>query len=100
MGDREVGLCSPLLKLRARIGPSCMTILMSLSSMRMSYTEISPVAKPMPITSMADDCVMHVIAVLPAELPDGAVNKDDTGNEWIQVLHISRINTKIIKMKT
>lgn len=68
--------------------PSCMTIRINLSSARMSYTDISPDEKPMPITSMAGErasAVMAVDAVL-----DGEVNNDAAGNVWMRVLSESQ----------
>jgi hypothetical protein len=52
----------PLLNPNARIPPPSMNILISRSSARTSYTEISPDVKPSPTTSIAGDCVRTVIA--------------------------------------
>jgi hypothetical protein len=74
----------PLLKPNARIPPPSMNILMSRSSARTSYTEISPDVKPSPTTSIAGDCVRAVIAVECVWLGDE--RRLELGNLWMHVL--------------
>lgn len=53
----------PDLKLMARTLPSRIKMRMRRSSALISYTDISPEAKPTANTSMAGDCAMEVMAV-------------------------------------
>ena len=66
----------PFRKARARTPPPSINILMSRSSARISYTDISPDVKPTPTTSIAGDCTRAVMAcavegVLEASLVNG-----------------------------
>ena len=61
---------APLRKASERMPPSCMNTRTSLSSDRISYTEISPDENPIPTTSMAGDWTRHVIAGLEVEGAD------------------------------
>ena len=72
--------------------PSCMNTRISLSSDRISYTEISPDANPIPTTSMAGDWTMHVIAGWEVEEAD-PLKRFDAEYLWIHVLGEIRIET-------
>ena len=84
----HVNLALPVRKLSALMEPSCIFIRSNRSSMRISYTEISPLAKPMPTTSIAGDWVSAVMAVelLSGDI-EGDVNNDDALNLCMLVLH-------------
>ena len=75
----------PLRKASERIPPSCMNTRISLSSARMSYTEISPDANPIPTTSIAGDWTRQVIAGLEVEVAE-PVRRFEAGYLWIQIL--------------
>lgn len=65
--------------------PSRMNTRTSLSSDRISYTEISPDANPIPTTSMAGDWTRHVIAGLEVEEAD-PLRRFEAEYLWIHVL--------------
>ena len=64
--------------------PSCMTMRINRSSARMSYTDISPDEKPIPMTSIAGDRARAVMAV--DAVFEGDVNSDAAGKVWMRVL--------------
>ena len=78
----------PLRNPSARTPPS-MNIRMRRSSARMSYTEISPEVKPIPTTSIAGDCVRHVIAWVELGLEDKRLL---AGKECIRDLFGNRVS--------
>jgi len=86
---RQDCLYRPLLKDRARISPPFIYILINLSSARISYTEISPDANPIPTTSIAGDCVRAVTGYngVAESLGSSVINNFELEKVCIQVLH-------------
>lgn len=66
--------------------PSCIVTRINRSSVRTSYTDISPEENPIPTTSIAGDCTRAVMAAEGVPCVDGEVRSETSGNVWMHVL--------------